>query len=89
MRWLILIHAGGGSDRTGKRKEKYQAKINGKIDFIPLFTLLGVNHRQPLLHLSKRMVYLFTIKKQINQLFNWLYDRVQSTISKFLKSYIS
>ena len=34
---------------------------------IPLFPLLGVNNRQPLIHMSKILVYLYTTEKRINQ----------------------
>ena len=37
-----------------------------KIDFIPLFPLLGVNHSQPLLHISKIFVYIYTTDERIN-----------------------
>ena len=37
------------------------------IDVIPLLPLLGVNHRQPLLNMSKRLVYLYTTDEHINQ----------------------
>ena len=62
-----MLLCAGGNDRIGKRKEKYQANIDGKIDIIPLFTLLGVNHRQPILHMSKRMVHFHSIDETINQ----------------------
>ena len=39
----------------------------GKIDFIPLLPLIGVNHIQPIIHMSKIMVYLYTTDEQINQ----------------------
>ena len=39
----------------------------GKIDAIQLFLLLGVNHRQPLIHIYKILVYLYTTEKQISQ----------------------
>ena len=39
----------------------------GKIDVIPLLTLLGANHLQPIINMSKRLVYLYTTNKQINQ----------------------
>ena len=38
----------------------------GKIGVITLFPLLGVNHRQPVLHKSKRLVYLYTTDKRMN-----------------------
>ena len=39
----------------------------GKIDVIPLLPLLGVNYCHPLIHMSKRLVYLYTTDKKINQ----------------------
>ena len=39
----------------------------GKIDAIPLFPLLGVNNFQPILHMSKILVYLYKTDKGINQ----------------------
>ena len=39
----------------------------GKMYVIPILSLIGVNHRQPIIHMSKRMVYLYTIHEQINQ----------------------
>ena len=56
----------GKYDRIGKRKKKYQAKIDGKFDIIPLFLLLGVNHCQPILHISKIFVCLYTKYEHIN-----------------------
>ena len=38
-----------------------------KIDVIPLFTFLGVNNLQPILHMSERLVYIYTTEKQINK----------------------
>ena len=38
----------------------------GGIDVIPILPLLGVNHSQPILHMSKILVYLYTTYKQIN-----------------------
>ena len=39
----------------------------GKMNVIPLLPLLGVNHRQPVLHIYKILVYLYTTNKRINQ----------------------
>ena len=39
----------------------------GKIDVIALFPLLGVNHCQPVLHMFRILVYLYTADKHINQ----------------------
>ena len=38
-----------------------------KIDVIPLLKLLGVNHHQPLLHMSIMLAYLYTPDKRFNQ----------------------
>ena len=45
----------------------------GEIDVIPLFLLLGVNHCQPLIHMSKILFFIYTREKQINPFENWLY----------------
>ena len=37
------------------------------MDVIPLFPLLGVNHRQPLLYMSKIFVSVNTLEEGINQ----------------------
>ena len=39
----------------------------GKIIVIPLFPLIGVNHRQPIIHMSKITVYLYTTDEQMNK----------------------
>ena len=39
----------------------------GKIDVIPLLLLLGVNHSQTIIYISKLLVYLYTTYKKINQ----------------------
>ena len=38
-----------------------------KIDVIPLFSLIRVNHRKPLINMSKRMVCIYATDEQINQ----------------------
>ena len=35
-----------------------------KIDVIPLLPLVGVNHCQPILNMSKRMVYIYATDKK-------------------------
>ena len=51
-----------------KQNRKTPTKYRwGKIDVIPLLPLLGVNHRQTLMHMSKRLVYIYTTEKLINQ----------------------
>ena len=37
------------------------------LDVIPLMSLLGVNHRQPILHMYKIMVNYYSTQKSINQ----------------------
>ena len=37
------------------------------LDVIPLFPLVEVNHPQPILHISKRMVHIYYIDDIINQ----------------------
>ena len=52
----------------GKRKEKIEIKyIWETLDIIPLFTLVGVNYCQPILHTSKIMVHIYSIDDSINQ----------------------
>ena len=52
--------------------EKERNKITTKyrwetIDTIPLLPLFGANYCQPLIHMSKRLVYLYETWKKINQ----------------------
>ena len=54
----------GNDDRIGK---KYQAKIYGKINVIPLLPLLGVNNLQPILYMYKILVYIYTTDERINK----------------------
>ena len=37
------------------------------IDVISILPLLGINHRQPLIHMSKILVCIYTTEKKINQ----------------------
>ena len=37
------------------------------LDVIPLMPLVGVNHRQPILHMSEIMVHCYSINKSINK----------------------
>ena len=54
------------NDRIGKIiiPEKYKWEIPTVITLMPI---LGVNHRLPILHLSKRMVHTYTAGKTINK----------------------
>ena len=36
------------------------------LDVIPLMPLVGVNHYQPILHMSKKMVHCYSIYESIN-----------------------
>ena len=45
-----------------------------KINVIPLLLLLGLNHGQSSLHMSKIFVHVNTKEKCINQFANWLYN---------------
>ena len=36
------------------------------VDVISLFPLLGVNHHQPIIHMTKRLVNIYTTDEQIN-----------------------
>ena len=52
--------------------EKEKKKVPGKdiwvtLDVIPLLILVGVNHRQPILHISKIMVHTYSIDDIINK----------------------
>ena len=49
-----------------KRKKIETKYIWETIDVIPLLTLVGMNHRQPIIQMSKTMVYLYTRYEQIN-----------------------
>ena len=37
------------------------------IDAIPLLPLVGLNNHQPIIHMSKRMLYFYTTYENINQ----------------------
>ena len=51
-----------------KDNKKVQAKDKWEIiAIIPLIPIVGVNHRLPILHTSKRMVHCYTTVKNINQ----------------------
>ena len=51
-----------------KEKKKITSKYRWEtIDAIPLLPLIGVKHRQPIVHMYKRLVYLYTTDKQVNQ----------------------
>ena len=39
----------------------------GTIDVMPLFPLVRINYYQPIIHMSKIMVYLYKTCEQINQ----------------------
>ena len=56
------------NDRIGKKNKKIETKYGWEtLDVIPLFPLEGVNHRQTILHMYKRMVHLYaTYEKIIN-----------------------
>ena len=41
--------------------------IKETIDVIPLFPLVGVNHNQPLIQMSKIMVHLYSTDEKLNQ----------------------
>ena len=54
---------GGGIELGGNpAKEEWEIP-----DVIPLMPIVGVNHRLPILHLSKRIVHIYTTDKTINQ----------------------
>ena len=52
--------------------EKEKKKVSGKykwetISVIPIMPLVGVNHHQPILHMSKRMVHCYYTDETIIQ----------------------
>ena len=54
------------------RIRKINKKVPGKdkwetLNVIPLMPLVGVNHCQPILHMSKIMVHCYSIDESINQ----------------------
>ena len=58
----------GVNDRIGKIKEKVPSKDKWKtLEFISLIPLVGVNHRQPILHMYKRIVHFYSIDESIIQ----------------------
>ena len=58
---------GGGGDKI-KKNEKIENKYRWEtIDVIPLLPLIGLNYHQPIIHMSKIMVYIYTTDEQINQ----------------------
>ena len=58
----------GKNDRAGKRKEKNPSRDKWETpDVIPLIPIVGVNHRLPILQMSKIMVHIYTTGKNIHQ----------------------
>ena len=56
------------TDIIVKRKEKNPAKDKWELSaVIPLIPIVGVNNRLSLLHLSKRMVHIYTTEKTIHK----------------------
>ena len=56
-----------GNDIIEKRKEKIKTKYRREtLDVIPLFPLVGVNHSQPILHMSVIMVHIYSTYECIN-----------------------
>ena len=50
-----------------EKKIKIETKYRWEtLDVIPLLPLVGVNHRQPILHMSKILVYMYTTDERIN-----------------------
>ena len=57
------------NDRIGKIKEKNPAKDKWELSaVIPLMQIVGVNHRLPILHMSKKMVHIYTTDKTVRQI---------------------
>ena len=57
----------GENDRIGKRKGKNPAKDKWELTaVIPLMSIVGVNPRLPILHLSKIMVHINSTENTIH-----------------------
>ena len=63
----MLLHA-GGNDIIGKRKKKLPGKHKWEtLDVIPLMPLVGLNHHQPILYMSKLMIHYYSTDNTMNQ----------------------
>ena len=51
---------------NNKRRKKQGKDKWERLAVIPLIPLLGVNHRQPILHISKRLVHYYSTDETIN-----------------------
>ena len=51
-----------------KVKKKIETKYRWEtLDVIPLFQFVGVNHCQPILHMSKIMVQIYSTDERVNK----------------------
>ena len=49
-------------------KEKIPSKHKWELSaVIPLIPIVGVNHRLPILHISNRMIYIYSTEKTVHQ----------------------
>ena len=59
---------GGGMMELEKENTKMETKYGWEIlDVIPLLPLVRVNHREPILHMSKILVHIYYLHDHINQ----------------------
>ena len=60
----VVTSFGGGVIELGKEKKTIPGKDKWEtLDYILLMPLVGVNHRQPILHVLKIMVHCHSIDK--------------------------
>ena len=58
----MLLSAGKFIEETNPGKDKWET-----LDVIPLVSLVGLIHCQPILHISKIMVHFYSTYETINQ----------------------
>ena len=64
----MLLNAGGETIELEKENQKVLGKDRWEtLDVIQLLPLVGLNNRQPILNMSKRMVHCYYIYESINQ----------------------
>ena len=58
----------GGNDRIGGKKRKKETKYRWEtLNVIPLLPLVGVNHRQPILHMFKIIVHIYSRNEGVDK----------------------
>ena len=57
----------GGNDIIGEKNKNPVKDKWETLNFIPLMPLVGVNYRQPILHMSTIMVHCYYTDESINQ----------------------